>query len=318
MPHDKSLKHHFVAPGVILMQARISGDWGVDLPFNNGAYFHFVLEGHAYVFSDTFQPIKLQSGDIMVVSQGAPHKVVHGPDSLTMPVEQFLAELNGTISKANDATAIVCGFFDLEAANLLSTLKSLPPYVHLEACNSLPISENLNQLREELRRKEFGTQQMIRHLLSTIFIYILREWENIRSAPAETLVSISQRRQIAASLARIHEKPFEPWTLESLALSAGLSRSAFAKIFAMSVGQTPYAYLTRFRMGLATQMLKDTDESISRIATRVGYSSQYSFSKAFKQIRGVSPGQVRAHPLRSGDHAMSQRLPSNRLNGESG
>jgi AraC family transcriptional activator of mtrCDE len=78
-----------------------------------------------------------------------------------------------------------------------------------------------------------------------------------------------------------------------LAMEAGLSRTVFAQRFAQSVGETPHAYLTRFRMGLATQMLKDTDESIAQIARRSGYSSQYSFSKAFKDASGFTPGQVR-------------------------
>lgn len=288
-----SLPYPFVAQGIILLQARISGDWGVALPQRNGAFFHFCLEGCAYVSADGCSDIRLEAGDIMLVAQGTPHLVTHKVGGRTISVHEFLHQVNGKISPVREATSIVCGFFGPEAGLLLSALNDLPPFVHLEACNSVPIAENLKQLREELRRSEFGSQHMIRHLLSTIFIYILREWEKRREESVNPL-SLTQRRQIAISLACIHERPFYRWTLEGLALEAGLSRTTFAQLFSVSVGEPPHAYLTRFRMGLATQMLRDTDESISEIARRIGYSSQYSFSKAFKQIRGLTPGQVRS------------------------
>ena len=292
MEQPDTLLYPFVAQGIILLQARINGEWGVTLPQRNGAFFHFCLEGCAYVSAEGQPDVRLEAGDIMLVAQGAPHVVTHKVGGHTLPVQAFLSQVNGKISPARDATSIVCGFFGPDSGLLLTALENLPSFVHLEACNSVPIAENLKQLREELRRSEFGSQHMIRHLLSTIFIYILREWEKLRDESVNAL-SLAQRRQVAIALACIHERPFYRWTLEGLAMEAGLSRTMFAQLFSTSVGEPPHAYLTRFRMGLATQMLKDTEESISEIARRIGYSSQYSFSKAFKQVRGLTPGQVR-------------------------
>jgi len=287
-----SLPHPFVAQGIVLVQARISGEWGVTLPQRPGAFFHFCLEGRAYLSAVGKPDICLEAGDIILVPQGLPHTVSSGIDSPVVGVEAFLAQVNGKVSSARKATSIVCGFFGPDTGILLTALNDLPAFVHLEACNSALITENLKQLRDELRRSEFGSQPMIRHLLSTIFIYILREWERLRGDKTNIL-SLAQRRQIAIALACIHERPFYQWTIEGLAMEAGLSRTVFAQRFAQSVGETPHAYLTRFRMGLATQMLKDTDESIAQIARRSGYSSQYSFSKAFKDASGFTPGQVR-------------------------
>jgi hypothetical protein len=72
-----------------------------------------------------------------------------------------------------------------------------------------------------------------------------------------------------------------------------LSRAAFARNFSASVGEPPHSYLTRWRMGIAAQLLEETDLRLSEIAPRVGYRSEFSLSRAFKLARGVSPTQYR-------------------------
>lgn len=95
-----------------------------------------------------------------------------------------------------------------------------------------------------------------------------------------------QNRRIAKALAGIHQSPDNDWTLDALAREAGLSRSAFSQQFRESVGETPYAYLTRWRLGIAARLLGQTCLTIREIAYEVGYSSEYSFNRAFKQPRG--------------------------------
>ena len=53
--------------------------------------------------------------------------------------------------------------------------------------------------------------------------------------------------QIRTALACMHDRPAHAWTLEELAHVAGLSRTAFAQLFKRVVGETPMAYLTRWR-----------------------------------------------------------------------
>jgi AraC-like DNA-binding protein len=46
-------------------------------------------------------------------------------------------------------------------------------------------------------------------------------------------------------------------------------------------------------MGIAARLLEDADLQLSEIALRVGYQSEFSFSRAFKSARGISPTQYR-------------------------
>ena len=90
----------------------------------------------------------------------------------------------------------------------------------------------------------------------------------------------------------MHQSPEEPWTVARLAHAVGLSRSGFAARFAALVGETPLAYLTRLRMRRASRLLRK-GAPLAKVSRMAGYSSEASFSHAFRQWVGVAPGAYR-------------------------
>lgn len=82
-------------------------------------------------------------------------------------------------------------------------------------------------------------------------------------------------------------------TVEDIADSCGLNRSYFGKIFHENIGKTPQDFLITYRMLKATELLKLTSLSIADIGNAVGYSNQLHFSRAFKNVYGISPRQWR-------------------------
>lgn len=82
-------------------------------------------------------------------------------------------------------------------------------------------------------------------------------------------------------------------TVEDIAASCGLNRSYFGKIFHENMGKSPQAFLISYRMIKATELLKLTNLSIADIGNAVGYSNQLHFSRAFKNVYGISPRQWR-------------------------
>src|SRR5438045_7297556 len=93
----------------------------------------------------------------------------------------------------------------------------------------------------------------------------------------------------------IHQRPREPWTIESLAREVSVSRATLARRFAHLVGETPPEYLTRWRMDLAAQRLRDTDDTGAATAAAAGYRSEYPFSRALTRHRGLAPGRYRCN-----------------------
>ena len=72
-----------------------------------------------------------------------------------------------------------------------------------------------------------------------------------------------------------------------------MSRSAFAARFKEMTGQTPLDYVTEWRMQKAVVLLKQEERKLAEVAQAVGYESDAAFSKAFRRVVGVTPGQYR-------------------------
>lgn len=82
-------------------------------------------------------------------------------------------------------------------------------------------------------------------------------------------------------------------SVEDIAASCGLNRSYFGKIFHENMGKSPQEFLISYRMTKATELLRLTDLSIADIGNAVGYPNQLHFSRAFKNVYGISPRQWR-------------------------
>jgi AraC-like DNA-binding protein len=98
---------------------------------------------------------------------------------------------------------------------------------------------------------------------------------------------------VGRAIALLHEKPAEPWTIDELGRQVGLSRSALHERFEKLTGQPPMAYLTRWRITRAANLLHGARLPLARVAEQVGYRSDAVFSKAFRRVTGQAPGAWR-------------------------
>jgi transcriptional regulator GlxA family with amidase domain len=109
------------------------------------------------------------------------------------------------------------------------------------------------------------------------------------AAPAPAQRDLAVERALGLMQANLTRR----WTVRSLAKAAGLSRAAFARRFARSLGESPIARLARLRLEHAAHLLVHSDASLAEVAGRVGYSSEFAFSRAFKRHHALSPASFR-------------------------
>ena len=81
--------------------------------------------------------------------------------------------------------------------------------------------------------------------------------------------------------------------LETLADIANMSQSAFSRFFKLHTGRTLSDYIIDTRLGYATRMLLDTQDSIANISFNCGYNNLSNFNRLFKRKKGCSPSEFR-------------------------
>jgi YesN/AraC family two-component response regulator len=80
-------------------------------------------------------------------------------------------------------------------------------------------------------------------------------------------------------------------SLQEIAQASGLSAPYFSTIFKEEMGESLSGYLNRMRVEKASYMLRETELSLSEIASACGFEDQSWFSKIFKSYTGLSPGK---------------------------
>lgn len=103
----------------------------------------------------------------------------------------------------------------------------------------------------------------------------------------------SHKERINRALLYIQQHLDDHMSLDRLASYACLSPYHFHRIFTAYVGETVAAYIRRLKIERAAGQLIYTDENITDIAFSAGFDSASSFNKAFKQITGLTPSEVR-------------------------
>jgi AraC-like DNA-binding protein len=158
--------------------------------------------------------------------------------------------------------------------------------------HTLALHNTMQALASEMAEQAPGSEAVATRLAEVLFIQALRahiasevEWRN------KGWLRAIFDPQVGAALGAVHDSVNTPWTVESLAEAAGMSRSAFAARFKDVLGQTPLEYVTEWRMQKAMQLLQQRDKKLIDVARLVGYESDAAFSKAFKRVVGANPGE---------------------------
>ncbi|MCM1127914.1 MAG: AraC family transcriptional regulator [Lachnospiraceae bacterium] len=77
-----------------------------------------------------------------------------------------------------------------------------------------------------------------------------------------------------------------------------INRSYLYTLFRNGTGMSPQQFLTTFRITKATELLQLTEHPIESIALSCGYTDPLVFTKAFKQMKGMSPSAYRREMLK--------------------
>jgi AraC-like DNA-binding protein len=270
--------------------------------------YHIVTEGSRWggVLGD--RAVRLRAGDVLVFPHGDAYAMSIAPGShggpalaevLTFMRQMVAGQLPFTVREGGEGPErlrLVCGFLGCDVRPFNPLLATLPPLLHLRR-DSRSAGDRLGQLIAftvaESRERRPGGECVRLRLSELMFVEVVRRY--LATLPAEQTGWLAGLRDptVGRALARLHERPAHPWTLESLARDVGLSRSVLADRFAHFVGHPPMQYLARWRMQVAARLLAEGVAKVSAIAGEVGDDSEAAFGRAFKRVAGIPPGTWR-------------------------
>ncbi|MEM7262740.1 MAG: AraC family transcriptional regulator [Planctomycetota bacterium] len=289
--------------GCVYARSELTAPWGIDLPPLTGhMMFHIVTAGRCWLEVDGGEPQPLERGSLALLPHGLGHRLVDEPgrdsvDFFDLPIQriteryEFLRHGGG----GNECRLIcVVVRFDHAAAERL--IEALPPVLHLDAWDGNDdrwLADTLRFIAREAEALRPGGETVITRLADILVIQMVRHWIEAESELDTGWLAALKDRQLGRAIAAIHREPGAAWTLESLARTAAMSRSAFAARFTEVVGESAVRYLTRWRLQLARTVLRESDDPIGTVAERFGYSSEASFCRAFKREFGAPPGSDR-------------------------
>ena len=263
--------------------------------------YHVIMQGECWACVPGEEPMRLSSGDIIVLPHGDTHVLSTTPGMRKTPdMSLYRVPNEGQLpvsisvgSGEGEPAHFVCGFLGCDARPYNPLLNALPRVIRISGYAGGELGTFVKFALAESRERRMGGECVLGRLSELMFVDVVRRY--LETLPADRTDWLSGLRDpfVGRALTALHRTPARDWTLETLARDVGLSRSALTERFTEFVGQPPMHYLTNWRMQLAANHLLSGMDSVAVIANRVGYESEAAFSRAFKKVVGAPPSEWR-------------------------
>lgn len=295
------------ARSAFLLKSVMSPPWSVRVEDRAPLAVVAVTRGEAWTVPAVGEPVGMGEGDVAVIRRPEPYLFADAP---TTPAQAIIHSGSrcttldghdlampmglGVRTWGNDpdgTTVALIGTYEQVGETGKALLDSLPEMLVVRAGDwDSPL---LVLLEAEITRAEPGQAAVLDRLLDLVLVAAVRAWFAADPNRTPGWFRAQADPVVGRVMNLIHDHPEQPWTVAKLAAEAGASRAWLARRFRELVGAPPMEYLTEIRMSLAADLLTEPGATVTSVSRRVGYSTPYSFSAAFKRLRGTSPSRQR-------------------------
>lgn len=294
------------ARGALFNRSIMTPPWSVRFTRTAPLTLYTMVRGRGWIVSSHASPVELATGDIAVACGPGPHTVADQPDTpptclvaaahtCTDPHGRPLDDTRlaprtyGTVADAPDQ--LLSASYEIGAEVSRRLLSALPDLLVVPAgeCPG-PVTDLITR---EAACEAPGQQVVLDRLLDLLLVSVLRTWFDRPGAQTPAWYTAMADPVVGRALRLLHDDPARNWTVAALADTCAVSRASLARRFTALVGEPPMAYLTDWRITLAAELLRGSDTTVGAIAHRVGYSTTFALSVAFKRLRGLTPTDYR-------------------------
>ncbi|WP_321842719.1 AraC family transcriptional regulator [Paraburkholderia bannensis] len=291
------------ADAVVTGHFSLNAPWAIAKPAVEGAAFRTGFGGPFYIAVEGSEPLRVEVGDFVLLPHGHAHVLSSAPGVAPVPFDDIVASagisprfdtpLRLSLGEGGPASELYTGIIFYREAVRNPLFSVLPPLIHVRANDPAVgpwLADTLMAFIRESMACQPGWAVAAARLADVLFVQLLRA--HLSSAISHTgWLRGLMDPQIGRAIAQLHRYPEREWTVESLAVTAGMSRSRFSARFVELVEETPIGHLTAYRMYVASGALRDSRRRLIEIATSVGYASEKAFIRAFRRWSGMAPKQ---------------------------
>lgn len=288
--------------GVLYCNAELTDPWGIEIPELPGVMnVEVVTSGHCWIELDGQEPVFMPEGSLALITRGKRHQLRGNPGDKTtwledIPIERigdrFEIMRFGGGGRLTRITYYGVRFDPYLAERLIQLLPDML-HVRTHADDGGWLNSTIRFIAQEAQQRLPGSETVITRLADILVIQAIRTWiERVREQEHGWIAALYDRK-IGKAMTLMHRQPERDWRVASLAREIGMSRSGFSARFSALVGEPVLQYLTSLRMQLAHRELRQSADSLAKIAERVGYHSEPAFNRAFKRVMGMPPGMIR-------------------------
>ena len=167
----------------------------------------------------------------------------------------------------------------------------------------------IHNILAEMASRRPMYEEKVRGLLRALFVEITRCDQSKEKGSGQ--VEPKQKPQqdhLTVVLEYIARNYMHPLRVGELAEFCHMSEPHFRKIFLRHMGMHPVEFLNQLRVKKACERLQKTNDSVSDVAVKCGFTSIATFNRNFKKYTGVTPGECRNQP-----DAFERRLQENNI-----
>lgn len=225
----------------------------------------------------------LRSGEITLIDSQGRSELFNEPTVIFFP----RPNAHRMIGSEENSPELVCAniIYSDDTANPIAD--ALPAILSFRLSECEKLKQTAQWLFEEAFHEKCGRTPMINSLSDIFLIHVLRHVLNNNIMKYGLLAGLAHP-QISKVLLAIHDAPERQWGLEEMAELALMSRSKFANLFKLTVGQSPGDYIIDWRIIVAKALLKQ-EKPVALVANAVGYENGSALARVFRKKIGISP-----------------------------
>lgn len=254
---------------------------------------HFVLAGSGRITMGRDPGPEISRYTLALVKQ---RHVLEGSSGDDRPVEGLRIPggeiLVGT--PAGDADFVVaCGRIQADYGETVDLFDLGKDPIIVDFADSPAMCQLFEMILKESRDHGEGSLGMIEALMRQCMVLLLRRLMDGNGRSGLAFLDGLEDPRMSAVVTEVLDHPADPHSVQSMASTAMMSRSAFSERFRECFNETPMAFVRHVRLRHSAEMLRTSRRSVGSIASESGFASRSHFSRSFSEEYGVAPGEFR-------------------------